>query len=594
MIQIKNMSFRVKMVLVISLMILAVSLGITITLTLTASQQAMADKQAHLNLLTEQVLIHFSNSATAAADQLISQTASKGVIDRMDAMRNLSSEDPGYFQHTQGLVYAINQMLTAQTYYDAIYVRLNSGPSFSNSFADGVFLDEASATLDAPEHQANTYGRTRWLRSPSGQVYILRDVYDTMPIRHLGRMVARIRQPMLSSLGSYNSSLNCVVCFLDGAGKPLTMVGSQDDALFASAVEAVSQGKSSIMANEPYTLCVKSADDWMAVGMLPSAALDSVNQAVIRTGFFVAVLGILFGALAAMAVTHRLTRQMRTLVKSMDEVSVGNLDLTVPIEGNDEIGQLSSHFNRMLQQTRELLERVVQEEARKSKAEYDMLEYQYRSLQSQINPHFIYNAMETVNALAKLDGNDEICEVVQHISAFFRQNTGNMRRRFITVRREFDSLKQYAYIYCHIHGDSLSTPFTCTLEAEDALIPTMILQPVLENALVHGIRPAGDKAVVAISASDENESVLHITVRDNGGGMPAATVAQILNGPADEPLSGNRSSTGIGMRNVRDRLRLIYGDAACLSIQSGADGTLVTISIPLIYDERELPHYEAV
>ena len=202
--------------------------------------------------------------------------------------------------------------------------------------------------------------------------------------------------------------------------------------------------------------------------------------------------------------------------------------------------------------------------------------------------------METVNALAKLDGNDEICDVVRHISAFFRQNTGNMQKRFITVRKEFDSLKQYAHIYHHIHGSTLSTPFTATPAAAEALIPTMILQPVLENALVHGIRPAEDEAVVAISATDD-WGRLTIDVRDNGIGMPAELVEQILNGPASEPVGGNRASTGIGMRNVRDRLRLIYGERATLAIESReGEGTVVSISIPLVYDESELgnnPNY---
>jgi sensor histidine kinase YesM len=278
----------------------------------------------------------------------------------------------------------------------------------------------------------------------------------------------------------------------------------------------------------------------------------------------------------------------------MDEVTAGNMDQAAPIVTGDEIGHLSAHFNRMIGQTRELLARVVQEENRKSKAEYEMLEYRYRSLQSQINPHFIYNAMETVNALAKLDGNSEICDVVCRISAFFRQNTRNMQKRFIPVRSEFESLKQYAHIYHHIHGSNLSTPFTFTPAAADALIPTMVLQPVLENALVHGVRPAEDEAVVAITAADEGGS-LCLEVRDNGGGMPPELVEQILHGPANEPAADGRPSTGVGMRNVRDRLRLIYGERVRLTIESReGEGTLVRIVIPLVYDEEELgenPNY---
>lgn len=590
-----RLPFRAKLILVYCTTIVAVVGVITLTLTLTASRQVVEDKLAHLNLLTEQVLMNFSDGASSAAQQLLSLASGKGVSSQMYAMRSLREDDSGYYQNAQSLVYAINQMITAQSYHDSLYVRLDSGLSFSNSFADVDFVTDASALLDTEPYGANTYGRALWQRGSNGEVYLIRDIYNLSPIHHVGKMVARLRRYLLASLGTHNGSLNSTVVFLDADGHTIALIGSTDEAMAGAAELAARENASEMNVDQPYAISIQHGEDWSAVGFLPKATLNSVSQAVIRTGLVVALLGILIGALAIMAVTHRMTRQMRLLVKSMDEVSAGNMNLTVPIEVEDEIGQMAAHFNRMIAETRELLARVVQEENRKSKAEYEMLEYKYRSLQSQINPHFIYNAMETVNALAKLDGNDEICDVVRHISAFFRQNTQNMQKRFITVRKEFGSLKQYAHIYHHIHGSTLSTPFTSTPAAADALIPTMILQPVLENALVHGIRPAEDEAVVAISATDDGAR-LTIDVRDNGIGMPAELVEQILNGPANEPVGGNRAtSTGIGMRNVRDRLRLIYGERATLTIESReGEGTLVSISIPLVYNEEALgnnPNY---
>ena len=586
--------FRVKLILVYCVTVVAVVGMITLTLTFTASRQVVQDKMAHLNLLTEQVLMNFSDGAASAEQQLLGLASSKGLSSQMYAMRNLREDDAGYYQNAQSLLYALNLMITTQSYHDALYVRMDNGLSFSNSSAGSGFVTEASALLNDQTFGANTYGRALWTRGESGGVYLIRDIYNLSPIRHVGKIAARLRGDMLASLGSHNGSLNTIVVFLDAEGHTITLMGSTDEAMAAAAESAARQNAAEMKVDQPYAISIQRGKDWAAVGFLPKATLNSVSQAVIRTGLVVALLGILIGALAIMAVTHRMTRQMRLLVKSMDEVSAGNMDLIVPIEVEDETGQMAAHFNRMIAQTRELLARVVQEENRKSKAEYEMLEYKYRSLQSQINPHFIYNAMETVNALAKLDGNDEICDVVRHISAFFRQNTGNMQKRFITVRKEFASLEQYAHIYHHIHGSTLSTPFLCAPTAAEALIPTMILQPVLENALVHGVCPAEDEPVVAISATDDGER-LTIDVRDNGVGISAEVVEQIMFGPANEPVGGNRASTGIGMRNVRDRLYLIYGDRATLVVRSReGEGTVVSISIPLVYDEGELgsnPNY---
>ncbi len=585
-----RLSYRVKLTLIYSVTVILVAASISLALTIAATQRMEEDMKAHLNLLTEQVLVNFSDSAGAAAQQLNNMLGSKGVSSMMYTYRDLKSGDAGYYQSTQSLVYAVNQMITATTYYDQLYIRMDNGLSFTNAFPQDTFLQEAAALLDSPVYGANTYGRAQWTRSESGQVYLIRDVYNQTPIRHVGKVAAHVRQEMLASLGSYNNDLNCAVIFLDAQGQPLTMAGEtaegMDEAAGTILKGNLAQWK---MQGVSYVTSIQITEDWTAVGMLPEKMLKAIRQTMTRTGFVVALLGVALGGMTVLASTHRMTRQVKLLAKSMDEVAAGNMAISVPVESRDEIGQTAAHFNRMIQQTRELLQRVVEEENRKSKAEYEMLEYKYRSLQSQINPHFIYNALETVNALAKLDGNEEICEVVQHISAFFRQNTGNMQKRFIPVRREFDSLKEYATIYRHIHGETLSTPFLLSPGAADALIPTMILQPVLENALVHGVRPASDQALVRITAKVEEEKWLVIEVEDNGGGMQPETVEMILNGQADDPQNGGRTSAGIGMRNVRDRLKLIYGERAALAIQSSpGEGTLVSIRIPLMYDEREL------
>jgi len=585
-----RLHFRAKLLLVFCVTVVAVVGMITVTLTLTASRQVVQDKMAHLNLLTEQVLMNFSDGTASAAQQLLGLVSGKGLSAQMYTMRNLREDDIGYYQNAQILQNAVNLMISTQSSHDAVYVRMDNGLSFSNSTADSGFVQEASALLSSAAFGANTYGRTLWTRGQSNDVYFIRDIYNLSPTRHIGKIVARLRGSMLAGLGTHNGSLNTIIVFLDADGNTIALIGSNDEAMAEAAENAARQNAAEMLVDQPYAVSIQHRKDWSAVGFLPKATLNSVSQAVIRTGLVVALLGVLIGTVAIMAVTHRMTRQMRLLVKSMDDVSGGNMDLIVPIEVEDETGQMAAHFNRMIVQTRELLARVVQEENRKSKAEYEMLEYKYRSLQSQINPHFIYNAMETVNALAKLDGNDEICDVVKHISAFFRQNTGNMQKRFITVRQEFASLEQYAHIYHHIHGSTLSTPFLCSPTSAEALIPTMILQPVLENALVHGIRPAEDDPVVAISAADDGED-LTIQVRDNGTGIPPEVVQQIMSGAAREPSEGSRTSTGIGMRNVRDRLYLIYGDRATMTIQSHeGEGTLVSIRIPLVYDEEELGH----
>ena len=123
--------------------------------------------------------------------------------------------------------------------------------------------------------------------------------------------------------------------------------------------------------------------------------------------------------------------------------------------------------------------------------------YEYRFLHWQINPHFIYNALETINALAKIDGNDELSDMIVMLSAHFRQNADAMRKKVVTVEDEFASLEQYAEIYRCIYGSSLRTTFRIEPQVRGARLPTMIIQPLLENALVHGRGRAGGTDIVA-------------------------------------------------------------------------------------------------
>ena len=231
----------------------------------------------------------------------------------------------------------------------------------------------------------------------------------------------------------------------------------------------------------------------------------------------------------------------------------------------------------------DLVEQLVEKERMRSNAEMQVLEYKYRSLETQIRPHFIYNALETINAIAKIKGNDEIVEIVQRISRYFRSITLNTTHQFITVQQEFDNLQDYTEIYRFIHGDGLKTIFSARETARNAMIPTMILQPIVENALHYGLRSQDEDSEVRIHAYAKNGK-LFITVKDRGRGLTPEQTESIQSGQP-LPRSGH---TGIGLTNVRERLQLIYGDSSSITLRNRENGGVkVTIEIPFAYTEPD-------
>lgn len=253
------------------------------------------------------------------------------------------------------------------------------------------------------------------------------------------------------------------------------------------------------------------------------------------------------------------------------------------VNGEDDISQLAKTFNYMSNRISELLEEVVQKERARKDMEIEVLDYKYRSLQTQIRPHFIYNALECIGSLAKLHKYSEIVDSVQRISRYFRNITVNTNKQFITVEQELNSLKDYTEIYSFIHGNKLETVYSAREQARNAMIPTMLVQPIVENALKYGIRSQEDKTEIRIHAYKQ-EDKLCITVKDNGYGLSK----EVEDALRENTTIPSKEKEGIGLSNVKKRLAVIYGEKASFEIKNRPEGGVVSkIVIPFTYSEPE-------
>lgn len=589
--RIRDFSFRTKLLLVNLSAVLVVVVGITFMLTLTASERATESHDASLNLLTEQALINFASKADSIRQHLYTMSATTNAPQQMGALRALDPASNAYLQAKHELILALSRMIDSSAPYDQVSVKLDGGECVSSDTYDDDIRLFAEELLRDETYAENAYGSNTWVRTETGELYLIRDVYATQPLRHVGRIAAHIRQAPLVSLGQSNETMHCSLAFYDENGTLITSAGD--------AVEGITQAAAAMLGQDNFTgwtedgqyaACIHRRDGWQAVGLLPVGIVNEVQTSVTRSSILIAVLGGLFGLLVTITFSHSMTRQISRLVRSMNQVAAGDLDVVLPVEGQDDIGVLTKHFNDMTQKTRELLARVVQEETNKRQAEFQNLEYEYRFLQWQINPHFIYNALETVNGLAKLDGNDELCEIIVLLSAYFRQNAETMKKRFVPIKREFRSLKQYVTIYQHIYGDAFEASFVIGEDTTDALVPTMMIQPLLENALIHGVSGVRLNHI-RVSSETEGEKLL-IRIRDDGAGMTADTLRRLLSPPAEDAQTRDER-TSLGVRNVLERMRLIYGDEASIRITSEPqEGTCVEMRLPLCYTERLSPFYQ--
>lgn len=576
----RNLSFSAKLIIVYICSLFFAICANTFNQTHAAANVLEEESSRNLHMLTEQVALNFRENQQSVGYSIYSRMAALEIPPLMDAY---SQGDPTTL--LADVRYALAQMITESSDYDYILLELSDGTRLNTAGKSVRTLSDVQSNCETilDDHRTVTYGNSNWYRGTDGGVYILRDVYATSPLRRVGKVVIHMKGAIFSVSDAYE---NTGFLFFDIHGNYLSGVGMEvpEDVLQA-VTEDMADGVLTEKENWrklDYYMVSSASGNWITVGVISTAAYRGMVKRIVRNGILFGCTGLLVGVAVLTVLIQGLVSKLKELRKAMAKVAEGDFSQHVSVSGNDGIGLLTETMNHMTSRIQELLDQLVEKERLKNEAEIQMLEYKYRSLETQIRPHFIYNALETINSMAKIRGNDDIVEIVQRISRYFRSITVNTTRQFITCQQEFDMLQDYTEIYRFIHGDKLKTTFSAKEAARNALIPTMILQPVVENALQHGIRGQDEDSEIIVHAY-VRENRLNITVKDTGYGLPPQLEQKLQSGQIEASKRG-----GIGVGNVRQRLHLIYGDDASFTISNRDEGgVVVRITIPLTYIEPD-------
>ena len=243
-----------------------------------------------------------------------------------------------------------------------------------------------------------------------------------------------------------------------------------------------------------------------------------------------------------------------------------------PMRGAWEVRKLSDSFGHMVGQIQHLLATVRSEELNLRKTEL-------RALQAQINPHFLYNTLDSISWMCERGKNAEAVRMVNALARLFRISISR-GHELIPIRNELQHAESYLQIQSYRYKNQFVYSFDVDEDCLDYLCNKITLQPIIENAIYHGLNGLVDEGDISISIKSEGEDVI-FTVADNGMGMSESQIASIL--------SKERSdSTGIGLKNVDDRLKIYFGSSYGITIESVPDeGTQVHIRMPKVTEESE-------
>ena len=548
-------------------------------------------KAQYISSVTEEAEIIVDQTAAAVEDYLqrmikLSDSLYYGVIKNADLKDPSTAEKAtilydsekerisniGVFSGTGELEFAVPAARVADS------VSVKELPLFSEA------LSRPDALLFSPPHVQRTFagseGQYRWGLTLARAVEI-RERAST----HQGVLMMEL---LYSGLQQYFDNVSI------GTHGYIYMIGSDGEILYhprmqliESGIEEESQLAASAVRDGTYSeryrgenrhVTVKTVGytGWKLAGVTSDRGFYLNNQKnLLFMGFIIGLLAYIL-ALVNAYISSRITTPIRKLEHSVNVIESGDLEAEVYIGGAEEIRHLGTSVQKMADRIRGLMQDIVTEHETRRRTEFD-------ALQSQINPHFLYNTLDIIVWMIENEEKEKAVQIVTALGRFFRISLSR-GRSIIPVKDELEHVRNYLMI----QQNRFKNKFTYRVEADDAVLPMasvkLILQPIVENAIYHGMEFMDGDGEILVKAELKDGCTV-MTVRDNGLGMTEETVEKLLSG--DQPHVPSRRGSGIGVRNVHERIRIYFGEDYGLSIVSEPDeGTKVTIRMPAVpFDE---------
>ncbi len=419
------------------------------------------------------------------------------------------------------------------------------------------------------------------LRDPEIVFSLIRRVRDVDSGEGIGILLINVSNRVVEDICSGAAFQEGSEIVLVGPGGRISyhtdraLIGAHADVLntplkFETAGTREIAGESSL-----FTANHSAFSGFTAISVVPYAVLDRSSNQIKWTTVGLVSLGIAIAVLLSRLFSLHITRPINELQDLMKIAETGDFHIPVPVERADEVGDLARHFDFMMRRINELVRTVYEVRIRNQEAQLEVL-------QSKINPHFLYNTLDTIRGMALKIGAEEIIDVVESLAHLFRYSM-EIGADLIPLSREMEYMRHYLRIQTHRHGRRFVWEVNVPDNLSAVPVPRLLLQPVVENAIYHGMEGASPGTRIEITARTDG-SYMTLLVRDDGNGMDGkrlGVIREAIRADAERFPEGFPVRTGIGILNVHGRLRKRFGPPCGLEIESKAgDGTRVVLTIP--------------
>lgn len=499
----------------------------------------------------------------------------------IDALKIENSiENDTYFKNEIDKM--LKDMLKVPGYINNIYILSSNSQIYTNDPEVNEELLRSFFSLEKNDFIANKFSYTKIhnmeysSKRSLDTISYVRPVFDLKTDSVIGTIIIDINYAYLKKLFAIESvkSEEKTVVLTDKGEKIYAypyhnFKGKEIEKLIE--LNPSNSNKTEIFGEQSYIISTHIGyTKWKIFRIIPAERIYDKAKPVKTIAMIVTMIFIVLSFFASYILSTTFTRPIKELNSKIKMVENGELDVNVQLRNKDELGVLSNSFNKMVNQLRNLISDKINEEKKKS-------EMEFKILQSQINPHFLYNTLDSVKWLAIIQNVDNIADMITALINLLKYNISK-NNYSVNLRDELNNVKNYIKIQKYRYGDIFRVVYSINNETLDCNVLRFMLQPIVENVIIHAFEEIENNGEIKISSFFENNQLV-LTIMDNGIGMNV-----------DEPLilkeKKNRFS-GIGLKNIEDRIKLYFGlDYGLQIFSEKGKGTNVKITLPIIKNDK--------
>ena len=415
---------------------------------------------------------------------------------------------------------------------------------------------------------------------------IVRPVYNYARHSDVGYMMVGISNQILNDYirqyASYEDS-QVMICNRQGqilAHNDVKMTGNRIDN-YDQIIGQIEDGKEGYVRwkeNNRMNLAVyykSPVTNWYMIQILSDREFMEQRFVIQRIILFVLAGIVIMAVFLTCGLSYYINRPIKKIINKIDQISNADFSPSKEVETDDELGKIGIGINRMSENIVSLMEKSVADEKKKRDLELKVL-------QTQVNPHFLYNTLNSIKWMATIQRASGIGEMATALSRLLR-NMAKGVSSSITIGEELKLVEDYITIQQYRYGESFRVEYQVSEESKHYLIPKFTLQPIIENAVFHGLEPKAGMGIICVEVTEQDASI-RLRIRDNGIGMTEEEIRQVMSGNG---LKVKDSLNGIGIKNVDERIKLSFGSDYGLTIDSiPGEFTVVSIIIPKVVSEE--------